>query len=385
MRSITYLTRARINPTAARKPLSSSLTTLTGGGLGLGNVRGALAQVKEHDSAQDPDVGWAFLSSPRTVAVVGAPMQYGQPLMGTDSGPDFLRRAGLREAVTPLGWRYNDQGDVAMDAKTLSAAASSIVPGATEGRAAAVAGAAHNCGIVGAANERLYDACKACAAAGQFVLTLGGDHSIAVGSVAGVLAAHPNLGVVWVDAHADINTPATSGSGNMHGMPVALLLKMAGTEGLPGFGWLDAKVPKLEPRQVAYIGLRDLDDGERAALRSLKEQGMYVSTMHEVDAVGIGAVVRSALESLGPSRPLHLSYDVDALDPTVAPSTGTLVRGGLTYREGNYIAEALAETGRLTSLDLVEVNGALGDDKDSELTAEMALFLVASSLGARIL
>jgi len=216
---------------------------------------------------------------------------------------------------------------------------------------------------------------------------------VGTGTVAGMLAARPDTGVVWVDAHSDINTPLTSQSGNMHGMPIALLMKLQGTQGLPGFDWLD-DVPPLRPEQVAYVGLRDLDEGERVALRELRSEGMFVSTMQDVDAVGVGKVMERALVSLGEHRPLHLSYDIDALDPAVAPATGTVVRGGLSFREGNYIAEALAETGRLASMDMVEVNHALGErskaagsavSREGEMTTEMALVLIASALGSRIL
>lgn len=175
-----------------------------------------------------------------------------------------------------------------------------------------------------------------------------------MGTISGVLDAHPEACVVWVDAHADINTPQTSTSGNIHGMPLSFLLGIAGEipkaeSGPQPFSWIK---PVLRPDRLVYIGLRDVDDGEKKILR---EHNIRAFSMHEVDKYGIGRVVELALAHVNPdgNRPIHLSFDVDALDPSVAPSTGTPVRGGLTFREGHYICEAIAETGLLVGLDIM--------------------------------
>lgn len=175
-----------------------------------------------------------------------------------------------------------------------------------------------------------------------------------MGTISGVMRAHPDAVVVWVDAHGDINTPETSTSGNIHGMPVSFLLGIAGElpkveSGPQPFSWVK---PVLRPDRLVYIGLRDVDDGEKKILR---EHNIRAYSMHEVDKYGIGRVVELALAHVNPdgTRPIHLSFDVDALDPTVAPSTGTPVRGGLTFREGHYICEAIAETGLLVGLDIM--------------------------------
>lgn len=175
-----------------------------------------------------------------------------------------------------------------------------------------------------------------------------------MGTISGVLSAHPEACVVWVDAHADINTPQTSTSGNIHGMPLAFLLGIAGElpkaqSGPQPFSWIK---PVLRPERLVYIGLRDVDEGEKKILR---EHKIRAFSMHEVDRFGIGRVVELALAHVNPNgdRPIHLSFDVDALDPSVAPSTGTPVRGGLTFREGHYICEAIAETGLLVGLDIM--------------------------------
>lgn len=173
----------------------------------------------------------------------------------------------------------------------------------------------------------------------------------ALGTVSGSLRAHPDAALIWIDAHADINTPATTPSGNLHGCPVSFLLGLPGTDVEPFKTWLPAK-PLLKSDSLVYIGLRDIDSGERKILR---ENGIKAFSMHEVDRYGIGRVVEMALEHVNKGkeikRPIHLSFDVDALDPSVAPSTGTPVRGGLTFREGHYICEALYETGCLVAMD----------------------------------
>ena len=213
---------------------------------------------------------------------------------------------------------------------------------------------------------------------GRLVLTLGGDHSIAIGTIAGTSRAIKErlgreMAVIWVDAHADINTPETSESGNIHGMPVAFLTGLAKEEKADIFGWLgDEKALSL--KKLVYIGLRDIDKGEKKILR---ENGIKAFSMHDIDKYGssllrfagkvshsydrhgIGRVMEMALGHIGYDTPIHLSFDVDALDPQWAPSTGTPVRGGLTLREGDYIAECVHETGSLVAMDLVEVNPSL--------------------------
>lgn len=183
----------------------------------------------------------------------------------------------------------------------------------------------------------------------QLALTLGGDHSLALGTVMGTLSVYPNACLIWIDAHADINTPETTKSGNLHGCPVSFLLGIAGK--VPGFEWVK---PILPPEKLVYIGLRDVETSEK---KILKTMGIKAFSMHEVDKYGIGRVVEMALDAVNPNRdiPVHLSFDVDALDPTVAPSTGTPVRGGLTFREGHYICESIHETGCLVAVDMMEV------------------------------
>lgn len=318
----------------------------------------------------------SLLAEPRKVAVVGAPVAFGQGLDGVDDGPGILRDQGLQGRVTDLGWRFEDLGDVKVG---VPSASDPDLPG--NGRAKHAYAVGRTCmelagRVAGAASE------------GSFVLTLGGDHSLAAGSVAGVLKARPDTGIVWVDAHADINTPVTSSSGNVHGMPVAFLMKLADTTSVPGYEWLvseDSDVPKLDPSRIVYIGLRDVDRGERSMLRDL---GIKAFDMHAVDRTGIAKVVEASLDHLrsAGATNLHLSFDIDACDPSIAPSTGTTVRGGLNYREAHFLCEELALTGGLASMDMVEVNPKLGrSEEDADATAATAVELICSALGKSVL
>jgi len=216
---------------------------------------------------------------------------------------------------------------------------------------------------------------------GDFVLSIGGDHSMAIGTVSGLLVNHPDLFIVWVDAHADINTPNTSGSGNIHGMPLAFVAGMVGNS-LDGFQWrAEPKHNTLPLKNVAYIGLRDVDKGERAVL---KENKMMAFSMSDVDRLGIAEIMNQIVDASG-GKPIHISFDVDSLDPLFAPSTGTPVHGGLSLREGRYICETLAQTRRLVSMDIAEINPKVGDAKDVRVTTSTALLLIEHALGKSLI
>jgi arginase len=220
---------------------------------------------------------------------------------------------------------------------------------------------------------------------GRFVLTLGGDHSIAIGTVAGVAQAirerlNKEIAVIWVDAHADINTPETSDSGNIHGMPVAFLTGLAKSDDEDMFGWLSDN-QRISPAKLVYIGLRDVDKGEKKILR---QNNIKAFSMHDIDRHGIGKVMDMALGWIGNDTPIHLSFDVDGLDPMWAPSTGTPVRGGLTLREGDYIAEVVHATGNLVAFDLVEVNPSL-EAHGAQDTVRAGCSIVRCALGDTLL
>ncbi|PMD32248.1 arginase [Hyaloscypha variabilis F] len=242
---------------------------------------------------------------------------------------------------------------------------------------------------VSAVTKKLCDQVYEHAKEGRCVLTLGGDHSIAIGTIAGTARAirerlDRELAVIWVDAHTDINTPETSESGNVHGMPVAFLSGLAKEDREDVFGWLK-KENLISLKKLVYIGLRDVDRGEKLILR---EHGIKAFSMHDIDRHGIGRVMEMALGHIGNDTPIHLSFDVDALDPMWAPSTGTPVRGGLTLREGDFIAECVHETGCLVAMDLVEVNPTLEpgiDDIGAQQTVRSGCSLVRCALGESLL
>nr|2EF4_A Chain A, Arginase [Thermus thermophilus]2EF5_A Chain A, Arginase [Thermus thermophilus]2EF5_B Chain B, Arginase [Thermus thermophilus]2EF5_D Chain D, Arginase [Thermus thermophilus]2EF5_E Chain E, Arginase [Thermus thermophilus]2EF5_F Chain F, Arginase [Thermus thermophilus]2EF5_G Chain G, Arginase [Thermus thermophilus] len=287
------------------------------------------------------------------VAVVGVPMDLGANRRGVDMGPSALRYARLLEQLEDLGYTVEDLGDVPVSLARASRRRGRGLAYLEEIRAAALV-----------LKERL-----AALPEGVFPIVLGGDHSLSMGSVAGA-ARGRRVGVVWVDAHADFNTPETSPSGNVHGMPLAVL------SGL-GHPRLTEVFRAVDPKDVVLVGVRSLDPGEK---RLLKEAGVRVYTMHEVDRLGVARIAEEVLKHLQ-GLPLHVSLDADVLDPTLAPGVGTPVPGGLTYREAHLLMEILAESGRVQSLDLVEVNPIL-DERNR--TAEMLVGLALSLLGKRI-
>lgn len=297
------------------------------------------------------------------MSIVGVPLSYGQPISGVEFGPEKLRESNLIEKLRDLLWDVNDCGDLEVQE----------VPDDTP------YGKVKFPRTAGLANQKAFRRVHHEAMKGNVVLTIGGDHAVATGSVGGLLKARPEMCVIWVDAHADLNTPETTSSGNLHGMPVAQLMQIATCPSIPGFEWM-AEVPKLQNNRLAYIGLRDVDSGERALLREL---GIRAFSMHDVDKFGIGRVLSQALSYVNPmrNRPIHLSFDVDGVDPTVCPSTGTRVPGGLSFREAHYIAEELCTTGLLASMDIVEVNPMLGCATSSFTTVDFAKEIVLSAFG----
>lgn len=312
-----------------------------------------------------------LLTNPKTVSIVGMPMAFGQPLPGVEKGPTVIRAAGLAKRLSEDGWTIDDLGDLPV---------SQIQ---TPQNAAHHPNAKHS-HVIGTACKMLAETVAEHAKQGKFVLTLGGDHSIAMGSIAGLQQARPDTAVIWVDAHADINTPDTSLSGNVHGMALAFLMGLHNTRQVPGFEWMRS-LPKFLHERLVYVGLRDLDPAERVFIKQI---GIKAYTMHDLDKLGVGKVMEMALDHVcnRVERPLHFSVDIDSVDPFFAPSTGTRVRGGLAYREAYYIAEAVSETGLLASMDMVEVNPLLGQEHPSDnLTVDMAVGLISSAMGNKIL
>jgi arginase len=296
----------------------------------------------------------------REVAIIGAALDLGQERRGVDMGPSAIRYAGLEERLTSLGFTVRDHGNV-----------EAAVPEATavdDEQARFLPQIKLTC-------ERIAVKVVEETERGAIPLVLGGDHSVALGTLGGLASVHGPGGVLWIDAHSDINTPETSPSGNVHGMPLAAALGLAG----PGFASDSWPLPAVESRRVAILGARELDEGERHLLR---EAGVRVFTMSEIDRIGTERAVREALDRIAGSGFVHVSLDMDALDPELAPGVGTPIRGGLTYREAHLALELVAESGLAGSLEVVEVNPVLDRENTTALTA---VELVASALGKTIL
>jgi arginase len=297
----------------------------------------------------------------RQVSLIGAPLDLGAGRRGVDMGPSAIRYAGLAEHLADvLRIETDDLGNVDTPVAEALAAGDEharFLPQILE------------------ACDRVARLVAAAARAGALPLVLGGDHSVALGSLVGMAGVYGRGGVVWIDAHGDLNTPATSPSGNVHGMVLAAALGLGGD----GFAYDEWTLPAVEPGRIALVGVRSLDQGERDLLRSIDAK---VFTMSEVDRVGIEPCMREALEHASGGAFLHVSLDMDVVDPEHAPGVGTPVRGGLNYREAHLALEVVAEHGGMSSLDVVEVNPIL--DRENA-TGKLAVELVASALGARIL
>ncbi len=301
----------------------------------------------------------------KPIHIIGVPLDLGGARRGVDMGPSALRIAGLGEAISRIGRQVIDKGNLA--------APIAETEDALDRRKKYIDPIAEVC-------RALYASCAASLEAGALPLVLGGDHSIAAGSVAASadyirrINSKP-LGVIWVDAHGDMNTPETTSSGNVHGMPLAALLGQEPRE-LASIG----ASPSVRPEHTVLVGIRNLDDEEKEQIRA---SGVHIFTMKDIDREGAVAIAERALTlaSAGTGG-IHVSFDLDVCDPSIAPGVGTAVRGGLDYRESHVIMELLADSNQLIALDLVEVNPTL-DNRNA--TAEFACELALSALGKRIL
>ena len=293
-------------------------------------------------------------------AIIGVPLDLGAGRRGVDMGPSAIRYAGLEERLAALGVDCVDRGNV------MTAVAEATAE--HDPRARFLPAIRATC-------ERIAELVGVALDEGRVPIVLGGDHSIALGTLGGLASRRGPGAVLWFDAHGDLNTPETTPSGNVHGMPLAAALGRGG----PDFESAAWTLPALQPERVAVIGARDLDSGERGLIAEL---GLAVHTMSEIDRRGIEAVVTEALERAANAPFVHISLDMDGLDPDFAPGVGTAVRGGLTYREAHLAMELVAESGLLCCLEIVEVNPIL--DR-ANATAALAVELAASAFGATTL
>lgn len=296
---------------------------------------------------------------PTRVAIIGAALDLGAGRRGVDMGPSAIRYAGLSDRLLGAGIEVEDRGNVEAPLAETRATG--------DERARFLDAILETCGRIAGEVERARSD-------GLTPLVLGGDHSIAIGTMSGLAASGPG-GVLWLDAHGDLNTPETTPSGNVHGMPLAAVLGVCGES----FSNDGLRLPAVDSNRVALVGVRSLDPGEQALVREL---GVAVYTISDLDRRGVEPVMDEALEQIGGGAFVHVSVDLDVVDPEVAPGVGEPVRGGLSYREAHLALELVAEAGVLDSLELVEVN-PIRDHENT--TAELAVELAASALGVRIL
>ena len=293
------------------------------------------------------------------IDIIGVPIDLGADRRGVDMGPSAIRYANLQRELEKLGYKVNDKGNVEVPIAEMCAITDPklkyidcIVPMSRR--------------VAGAAATSIQN--------GNLPVVLGGDHSLSLGSIRGA-AKHKKIGVLWVDAHADFNTNETTPSGNIHGMPLAALCGM-GESSLVQL-W-DESIPVIDPQNVAIIGARDLDEGEK---RNLRQAGVMVMSMEQIDRLGLVASMEQAIERVSRDTDgIYLSFDMDAMDPRHAPGVGTSVTGGLTYREAHLICELVAESKKLVGMDIVEVNSIL--DVQNQ-TAMLAVEFILSALGKR--
>lgn len=297
----------------------------------------------------------------RKVAMISVPFGLGAGRAGAEMGPESMRQAGLNRRLKQLGIDIASEYEIPCPSAKQLTGQQQNAKYLTE---------------VIEVSKKLSDQVSEVVASHAFPLILGGDHSIAIGSIAGLSRHYQNLGVIWFDAHSDLNTEDTSPSGNIHGMSLATAL-----------GWTHLKLTDvngssipIQAKNVVIIGARDLDPGEREFIRS---NGIACYTMHEIDRMGMERVIQEALHIAGNGTDgIHLSFDVDSVDPLEAPGTGTPVRGGVSYREAHFALELLCESGAITSADFVEVNPLYDQNYK---TARLATELIGSLLGERIL
>jgi arginase len=314
----------------------------------------------------------------RTVTVIGVPMDLGTHLRGVDMGPSAIRITGLNEKLATLGIRVRDLGNIVVPHAHVATPEDGPAGGGTRARDASKQ--MPFAPPIARACKQLMRVVEASFLRGETPLVLGGDHSVAMGSLAGVARfgrhVKKRFGLLWVDAHGDCNTPKTSPSGNIHGMPMAVALG----HGADLLTRLAGPAPMIQPDCTVLLGARDLDPGERENIRRF---GIHVFTMRQIDERGVSVCMQEALSILRQNTDgFHLSFDIDSLDPSVAPGVGTPVSGGLTIREAHLIMELVSDTGMMISCDLVEVNPTL-DHRNT--TAKLACELLLSTFGAAIL
>jgi len=297
------------------------------------------------------------------IHILGVPMDLGAAHRGVDMGPSAIRIAGVSEKLQLLGHTVIEEGDISIKIPEQQKVKNPKLKYLSE--------IVRACTLLATKTEKILEA-------DGFPVVLGGDHSIAIGTIAGVAnyckKRHKKLGVLWIDAHGDMNTDQTSPSGNIHGMPLAALIGLGALE-LTSIG---GDYAKLDPKNVVLIAIRDLDEGEKAAIR---KNNISIFTMNDIDNHGMAEIITKAIKKLKDVDFIHVSFDLDALDPKECPGVGTPVKGGLDYREAHLIMETLSELNQMHSLEIVEANPILDSRNHS---AELAVDLIQSGFGKKI-
>jgi arginase len=307
------------------------------------------------------------MTTARSVEIVGVPMDLGGNRRGVDMGPSAIRYADLHRRLGTIGFEVRDRGNLHVADRAAGRVVQAPSPSTVAGTGA------HHVDEICRVLEELAREVESIERAGRLPLVLGGDHSIAIGSLAGIRRGGRRPGVVYLDAHGDINTPETSPSGNVHGMPLAV------ATGLAGAPFPSDLAGSVDGRACSLVAIRSIDEGERA---NIERAGVTPITMADIDRIGMAAAMEKAIEVASKGNGIHLSLDMDAIDPDDAPGVGTPVRGGLTYREAQLAMEMLAASGELRSIEVAEVNPIL--DRENR-TAQLAVELIASALGQTIL
>ncbi len=298
----------------------------------------------------------------KNISIIGVPSDYGQRRRGVDMGPSAMRYAGVVERLEVLGYDVRDEGDIQVKRDNLIIEQNNKLLNLND--------------IIKISSE-LGNIIENVINSDRFPLVLGGDHSIAIGTLSGLANKYKNLGVIWYDAHADLNTPDTTPSGNIHGMPLAISLGI----GDDGLTHIRGYAPKIKPENIIIIGARSVDPGEKELIKQL---GIKVYSMHEIDRLGMTRVMEESIAYLKDKQVdgVHLSLDLDALDPLYTPGVGTPVPGGITYRESHLAMEMLEEADIITSAEFVEVNPIL-DERNK--TANTAVALMGSLFGEKLI
>jgi arginase len=313
----------------------------------------------------------------KNISIIEIPMKYGQNLNGVDKAPEFINKELQILINNNKNWNLKNVIKIPIIKcyNCSSATRGTLVALRAKTKIANISYKAQNLRDIGFNSKNIAEICYSQSIKNSFVLTIGGDHSISIGSISGILKQNPDIGIIWIDAHPDIHTIKSSFTKHIHGMVNGFLLRLID---IKEFSWLN-DYPKLKPNQIAYIGLRSIDKAEYNTLFKLKKNGMFVSTINDIQQKGIENIINEAIISLG-KKNIHISFDIDAIDPSIAPSTGTKCNNGLSYNDTIEIISLIKQKCCITSMDIVEFNPNIGNKKDVNKTTKIILDIIKNVL-----